>query len=567
MRCHPASGVWEIFVPGIKEYAHYKFEIVDQSGQLLPLKSDPYARSMEHPPSTASRVVLDNGIHWADKEWLERRQSPATTRPVSVYEVHAGSWRRKAQEGNRYLSYRELADELIPYVVDMGFTHIQFMPLSEYPFDGSWGYQPIGMYAPTIRFGTPDEFKYLIDACHKHNIGVLLDWVPGHFPTDEHGLGKFDGTCLYEHMDVKKGFHPDWNTLIYNYGRPEVVSYLLGNANYWLGEFHIDGLRVDAVASMLYLDYSRKEGEWTPNEYGGRENLEAIGFLRKVNSRVYNNNSGIMMIAEESTAWPGVSKPVHEGGLGFGFKWNMGWMNDSLAYMQRDPIYRKHHHDEMTFSIVYAWDENFMLSLSHDEVVHGKRSLLEKMPGDNWQKFANLRAYYGFMWGHPGKKLVFMGGEFAQRREWNHDTSLDWHLLDQDLHRGMQKLVRDLNGFYCDNPAMHQGDHAPEGFQWLQLHNRDQSVFAWARRGIEDEDLVVIVSNMTPQTHTSYRLGVPESGWYKECINTDAFDYGGSGQGNLGGIEAQSIGHDSQPYSVEITVPPLATLMFKLVKS
>jgi len=563
MRKHPGSGVWEIFLPCVSEYALYKYEILDRHGSMVPLKADPYARSMEHPPQTASRVVLNDHFDWTDGEWLaQRERGNLLDGPVSIYEVHAGSWRRRHSEGNRYLSYRELADELIPYVLDLGFTHIQLMPLSEYPFDGSWGYQPVGMFAPSIRFGTPPELRYFVDECHRHNLGVLLDWVPGHFPTDPHGLGRFDGTCLYEHRDTRRGYHPDWNTLIYNYGRNEVVTYLLSNAHYWLDEFHFDGLRVDAVASMLYLDYSRREGEWIPNRHGGRENLEAIQLLRTVNSRVYRNHPGIMMVAEESTAWPGVSRPVHMGGLGFGFKWNMGWMNDSLRYMARDPIHRRYHHDEMTFSIIYAWDENFILAISHDEVVHGKGSLLTRMPGDDWQKFANLRAYLGFMWGHPGKKLLFMGCEFAQRPEWNHDIGLAWHELNAPAHRGVQMLVRDLNRFYRATPALYQADASPAGFGWLQLHNRDQSIFAWRRTASDDGAMVVVVSNMTPQTHHDYRLGVPRPGRYREAINTDALEYGGSGQGNNGAVQASTDAWDGQPYSMAITVPPLATLMF-----
>nr|WHW29817.1 putative 1,4-alpha-glucan branching protein GlgB [uncultured bacterium] len=564
MRRHPAAGVWEIFIPGLQQFTLYKYEIIDGHGQLLPLKSDPYARSMQHPPETASRVVLNDDFSWSDSDWMnERAEVDHYVKPISIYELHAGSWRRKFDEDNRYLSYHELADELIPYVLDMGFTHVQLMPVSEYPFDGSWGYQPVGMFAPSIRFGTPDEFRYFVNRCHQANIGVMLDWVPGHFPTDAHGLGRFDGSCLYEHQDTRQGYHPDWNTLIYNYGRSEVVSFLLSNANYWLEEFHIDGLRVDAVASMLYLDYSRDEGEWIPNQYGGRENLEAIRFLQTVNSRVRKNHPGVLMIAEESTAWPGVSRKVEDGGLGFNFKWNMGWMNDSLGYIERDPIYRSHHHDEMTFSIVYAWDENFVLSLSHDEVVHGKGSMLAKMPGDDWQKFANLRAYYGFMWGHPGKKLVFQGCEFAQREEWNHDQSLDWHLLSAPWHNGVRMLVRDLNTAYAEIPALCERDCSPEGFQWLQLNNREISVFAWARWARNGESLAIVICNLTPQPHFEYMLGVPKEGWYKECINSDAKDYGGSGNGNSGGATAVVQDYDGQPYAMSITVPPLSTLIFE----
>jgi 1,4-alpha-glucan branching enzyme len=563
MRKHPGCGIWELFVPEVAQHALYKYEVIDAEGNLLPLKADPYARSMQHPPETASRVILDQDYQWNDGDWMQQRaEQTHLDQPVSIYEIHAGSWRRKPEEGNRYLSYRELADELIPYVLDMGFTHVQLMPVSEFPFDGSWGYQPIGMYAPSIRFGTPDEFKYFVDACHRNNIGVLLDWVPGHFPTDQHGLGRFDGTCLYEHEDLRQGFHPDWNTLVYNYGRCEVMSYLISNANYWLDEFHLDGLRVDAVASMLYLDYSREEGEWIPNEHGGRENLEAISLLQAVNSRMYKNHPGIMMIAEESTAWPGVSKPVDGGGLGFGYKWNMGWMNDSLRYMEKDPIHRQYHHNEMTFSTVYAWDENFVLPISHDEVVHGKGSLLNKMPGDEWQRFANLRAYLGFMWTHPGKKLLFQGCEFAQGDEWNHDESLQWHLLQYDFHRGVQELVRDLNKTYRQLPSLHQLDADGSGFEWLQLNSQENSIFAWLRKGGDEHLPAVVISNMTPQTHFDYQLGVPHAGAYSERLNTDDPRYGGSGQAN-GELHTTDIAWDNQPHSLFITVPPLATVILQ----
>ncbi len=564
MRLHPGSGIWEIFIPGLAQYALYKFEIVDARGRLLPLKADPYARSMQHPPDTASRVVLGEAYRWGDHEWMSARaRGDVYRQPVSIYEVHAGSWRRRPEEGNRYLSYAELAEELVPYAADLGFTHIQLMPISEYPFDGSWGYQPIGMFAPTIRHGTPDEFRYFVDCCHQRGIGVILDWVPGHFPTDPHGLGRFDGSCLYEHEDPRRGFHPDWNTLIYNYGRNEVKSYLLSNANYWLEEFHLDGLRVDAVASMLYLDYSREDGEWLPNERGGRENLEAVELLQAVNRRVYQNHPGIMMVAEESTAWPGVSRPAHDGGLGFGFKWNMGWMNDSLEYMHRDAIHRQYHDSDMTFSIMYAWSENFILPLSHDEVVHGKGSLLGKMPGDEWQQFANLRAFLGYMWGHPGKKLLFMGGEFAQRNEWNHDQSLDWHLLQDSRHESVRRLVRDLNHLYRSSAALHERDSDPGGFEWLRHDSGGQSVFAWLRYAYGGGRFLVFVTNLTPQTHHEYRLGVPRGGRYLELINTDAEIYDGSGQGNLGGVVAEHRECDGRSHSLSITLPPLATLIFE----
>ena len=560
MRKHPASGVWEIFIPQAQNHAHYKYEIVDAAGKRLPLKTDPYARSMQHPPDTAARVMLEEEFRWTDQQWLNARDSDNyLRRPVSIYEVHTGSWRRKPDQDNRYLSYLELAEELIAYVLDMGFTHIELMPITEFPFDGSWGYQPIGMFAPSIRFGTPAELKYFINECHHRGIGVLLDWVPGHFPTDTHGLGRFDGSCLYEHEDIRKGFQFEWKTLIYNYGRAEVVSYLLSSANFWLDEFHFDGLRVDAVASMLYLDYSREEGEWLPNEYGGRENLEAVELLRKVNSSVYRSHPGVMMIAEESTAWPGVSNPVDQDGLGFGYKWNMGWMNDTLEYMRRDPVHRKFHHGEMTFGTIYAWSEKYILPLSHDEVVHGKASMLEKMPGDDWQKFANLRAYYGFMWAQPGKKLLFMGGEFGQRREWDHDTSLDWHLLEHASHRGLLQLVRDLNFLYRRTPALFERDTTPEGFEWVQADSSQLSVYAWLRRS--DRGVLLAVSNMTPECHHYYRLGVPAPGRYQESLNTDAEVYGGSGQGNGGGVWSQEIPWDGKPHSVVITLPPLATVL------
>ena len=566
MRMHFDCGIWEIFVPGIIESVVYKYEIKNKHGKVLPLKTDPYAFAMQAAPDTASISLLDKDFSWSDADWLATRdKSPQHhANAVSIYEVHLGSWRRNSGDQHDYLSFRQLAEQLIPYVVEMGFTHLQLMPISEFPFDGSWGYQPIGLFAPTSRFGTADDFKFFVDQCHSHDLGVLLDWVPGHFPTDEHGLGQFDGSHLYEHEDLQKGFHPDWNTLIYNYGRPEVLSYLLSNALFWLDEYHVDGLRVDAVASMLYLDYSREDGAWSPNVLGGRENLEAIEFLKKVNSRVYWNNPGAMMVAEESTAWPGVSRPVDQNGLGFGFKWNMGWMNDTLRYMERDPIHKKHHHQEMTFSMVYAFDENFVLPLSHDEVVHGKGSLLTKMPGDEWQKFANLRAYLGFMWGHPGKKLLFMGGEFAQVEEWNHDQSLDWHLLDSEKHLGVQNLVKDLNSVYREQGALHQLDCHHGGFEWLDSNNSEHSIFAFLRRGIDGTSPVIVVSNLTPTPHYNYRLGVPHAGHYVERLNTDSTEYGGSNLGNQGGLDSVEQNWGGQPYHLNVTLPPLSTLVFVL---
>lgn len=569
MRKHPASGVWEIFIPGLGANLSYKYEIKDQKGKLLPLKSDPYAFAMQTAPETASLTTSDKNYIWQDSTWMSSRDSASDPyrKPVSIYEVHLGSWRRHHDQGNAYLNYRELSEQLISYVLEMGFTHLQLMPVSEFPFDGSWGYQPIGMFAPTSRFGSPDEFKYFVDCCHQNDIALILDWVPGHFPTDEHGIGRFDGSCLYEHEDVRKGFHPDWNTLIYNYGRGEVISYLLSNAMYWLDEFHIDGLRVDAVASMLYLDYSREEGEWIPNRFGGRENLEAIEFFKQLNSRLYFNHPSVMMVAEESTAWPGVSKPVSEGGLGFGFKWNMGWMNDTLRYMERDPIHRKFHHNELTFSLVYAFSENFVLPISHDEVVHGKGSLLDKMPGDEWQKFANLRTFLAFMWTHPGKKLLFMGCEFGQQKEWNHDVSLDWHLLDDARHKGVQILVKDLNATYKSLPALHQLDCDGDGFEWLDADNKDQSVLAYLRKGLEGVSPVLVVVNLTPNVHKDYKLGVPLSGYYRECLNTDSSQYAGTNTGNIGGQHATQKPHNGRPCHLTITLPPLATLIFEWQES
>lgn len=566
MRKHLAAGIWEIFIPNIAANSVYKYEIVDAHGHVQPLKADPYAIAMQHPPETASIVKAETSYQWHDQSWMQSRTSSTNHYhgPVSIYEVHLGSWRRA--DNNDYLSYRELAEQLIPYALDMGFTHLQMMPISEYPFDGSWGYQPVGLFAPTSRFGNAEDFKYLVDCCHQAGLGLLLDWVPGHFPTDAYGTGKFDGSCLYEHEDVRQGFHPDWQTLIYNYGRTEVQSYLISNALYWLDQFHIDGLRVDAVASMLYLDYSREEGEWLPNQHGGRENLEAINLLQQVNSRAYFNYPGVMMVAEESTAWPGVSKPVDSGGLGFGFKWNMGWMNDSLTYMQRDPIYRSHHHNEMTFSLVYSFSENFVLPISHDEVVHGKGSILNKMPGDDWQKFANLRAYYGFMWTHPGKKLLFMGCEFAQRNEWNHDQSLDWHLLDDENnhHTGVQLLIKDLNHAYRNIPALHELDCDSAGFQWLDSQNNEQSILTYLRLGKKGSSPVLIVVNLTPSIYENYSVGVPDAGFYRECLNTDSAQYGGSNVGNNGGVNSVNVPHGEHANQLRLSIPPLATLIFEL---
>ncbi|WP_323767401.1 1,4-alpha-glucan branching protein GlgB [Antarctobacter sp.] len=565
MRRRGDTGIWEIFVPGVAEGAVYKYELLDSSGQLLPLKADPVGFGSEVPPLTASVVRDLTQYGWQDHAWMATRwQKHRIDQPVSIYEVHLESWRRVPEDDNRSLSYTEMAEQLVSYAADMGFTHIELTPVSEHPFGGSWGYQPVGLYAPTSRFGSPDDFRALVEATHDAGLGLIIDWVPGHFPTDAHGLARFDGTALYEHSDPKEGYHPDWNTLVYNYGRSEVSNFLIANARYWLEEFHIDGLRVDAVASMLYRDYSRKDGEWVPNEHGGRENLEAISFLQRMNEQVYGMHPDVMTLAEESTAFPGVSAPTSHGGLGFGFKWNMGWMNDTLRYMSEDPINRKYHHDKMTFGLHYAFSENFVLPISHDEVVHGKGSLLGRMPGDEWQRFANLRAYFGFMFGHPGKKLLFMGCEFAQPEEWNHNQSLDWHLLEQEPHKGMQNLVRDLNGLYRETPALYQLDSKAEGFRWIDGGNAADSIFVWVRTGEEDAAPVLVVSNFTPVTRTGYRIGVPAAGHWQERLNTDAPVYGGSGQVNGGGVTAEPVASHGCAHSIEITVPPLATVFFKL---
>jgi 1,4-alpha-glucan branching enzyme len=562
MRLRHAAGVWEIFIPCLHPGHAYKYEIVGESGALLPLKADPYAQCAERPPRTASCVMAPSAHRWEDQGWIENRwQRNDRHAPISIYEAHLGSWRRKPEEGERYLTYRELADELVPYARDMGFTHLELMPVSEYPFDGSWGYQPVGLFAPTSRFGAPDDFRAFVDACHRAGLGLLLDWVPGHFPTDPHGLARFDGTALYEHADPRQGFQRDWNTYIYNFGRREVANFLLSNARYWIEAFHADGLRVDAVASMLYLDYSRPPGEWVPNEYGGRENLAAITFLKRMNELVFGTGTGATTAAEESTAWPMVSRPTYLGGLGFGYKWNMGWMHDTLRYMSHDPIHRKYHHNDLTFGLLYGFHENFILPLSHDEVVHGKGSLLGKMPGDRWQRFANLRAYYAFMWTHPGKKLLFMGGEFAQEREWNHDHSLDWHLLADPMHRGVQLVVRDLNGLYSSLKALHELDTEPEGFQWIDAGDAQQSTLSYIRRGRDPEDVVVTVCNFTPVPRHDYRLGVPRDGRWHERFNSDALEYGGSGLGNAGLVVAEAHPSHGHPQSLRLTLPPLATLI------
>ncbi|MBW7981231.1 1,4-alpha-glucan branching protein GlgB [Enterobacillus tribolii] len=559
MRLRTESGIWELFIPGVHSGQLYKYELIDVHG-VTQLKADPYAFEAQMRPDTASLVApLPKKV----PQNARRRSANDFNAPISVYEVHLGSWRRHT-DNNFWLSYQELADQLIPYVKEMGFTHIELMPINEHPFDASWGYQPLGLYAPTRRFGTPAEFRAFVDAAHKAGINVLLDWVPGHFPSDTWGLAQFDGTALYEYADPREGYHQDWNTLIYNYGRYEVRNFLAGNALYWMERYGIDGLRVDAVASIIYRDYSRAEGEWVPNCFGGNQNLEAIDFLRYTNQTIGQQRPGAITVAEESTDFAGVTLPPENNGLGFHYKWNMGWMHDTLDYMKQDPVHRKYHHNKMTFGLLYAWSENFVLALSHDEVVHGKGSLLDKMPGDAWQKFANLRAYYGFMWAHPGKKLMFMGGEFAQGREWNHDSSLDWHLLEggDNWHHGVQRLVRDLNFCYREQTALHRLDCDPAGFSWRVVDDNENSVFAFVRRDEEGNE-VLVVSNFTPVPRHHYRIGVEHPGSYSEILNTDSHYYHGSNMGNQGGIESQPIGSHQCPHSIELTVPPLCTLYLK----
>ncbi|MGF1563256.1 MAG: 1,4-alpha-glucan branching protein GlgB [Geminicoccaceae bacterium] len=560
MRPRGSTGIWEMFLPGIEPGVVYKYQIHGADGRLLPLKADPMGFAAELRPKTASKVADLDSLPGPDSYWRARRAAAQDVHaPISIYEVHLGSWRRHEDGG--FLSYRELAEQLVPYVADLGFSHIELLPVSEHPFDGSWGYQPIGLFAPTARHGTPEDFAAFIKACHEADLGVILDWVPGHFPTDEHGLANFDGTHLYEHADPRQGFHRDWNTLIFNYGRTEVVNFLVANALFWFERYGIDGLRVDAVASMLYLDYSREADDWIPNRHGGNENLEAIDFLRRTNALAYGQHPGIMMVAEESTAWPGVSRPVHLGGLGFGYKWNMGWMHDTLDYMSRDPLHRRYHHHQMTFGLLYGFSENFILPLSHDEVVHGKGSLLSRMPGDAWQQFANLRAYFAFMWTHPGKKLLFMGGEFAQGREWDADAALDWHLLEVDWHQGVQRLIRELNQLYRNLPALHVYDCDPRGFAWIEANAGEDSVYAYLRQGGEGDPPVLVVCNFTPVPRQRYKLGLPVGGRWLERLNTDAEAYRGSGWGNLGGIEAKEEAWHDWPYSIELTLPPLSTLV------
>jgi 1,4-alpha-glucan branching enzyme len=564
MRRLVPSGVWELFVPDLQVGACYKYEVRTHAGHLLE-KSDPYAQRFEVPPNSASIIWHDGQYEWNDTGWMNDRPSFASwhDRPMSIYEVHLGSWRRVPEQGYRYLTYRELARDLIPYVREQGFTHIELMPVMEHPFSGSWGYQVIGFFAPTSRFGSPDDFRYFVDECHRHGLGVILDWVPGHFPKDPHGLARFDGTALYEHDDPRQGEHRDWGTLIFNYGRTEVRSFLLSSALYWLQEFHIDGLRVDAVASMLYLDYSRSHGEWIPNQYGGRENLEAVDFLQRLNTVTHGRLPGTITVAEESTAWPAVSRPTYVGGLGFTFKWNMGWMHDMLQYVQQNPVHRRWHHNQITFSMLYSFTENFVLPFSHDEVVHGKRSMLDKMPGDVWQKHATLRALYGYMFGHPGKKLMFMGSEFGQWREWDHDSSLDWHLLDEPLHRGLQTWVRDLNRTYEREPSLHEVDFEGQGFSWIDCQDNENSVISLIRRARNPQDFTVMVVNFTPVPRPGYRVGVPEAGWYREILNSDAWLYGGSNMGNGGGIHTEPAVAHGFEQSLTLIVPPLGFVLLK----
>ena len=561
MRLHPGVGVWELFIPGIAENARYKYEIKAQNGAVLPLKADPVAQAAERPPATASLVARTDHHRWADDAWMTARgERSLYAQPMAIYEVHLGSWRRQVEDGNRFLTYRELAETLVPYVEDMGFTHIELLPITEHPFDGSWGYQPTGLYAPTSRYGSPSDFQAFVDACHRAKIGLLLDWVPGHFPNDPHGLAEFDGTHLYEHADPRQGIHRDWNTLIYNYGRTEVVEFLINSALHWCDQYHVDGLRVDAVASMLYLDYSRRPGEWVPNRYGGNENLEAIAFLKRLNETCFGRFPGITTVAEESTAWPSVSRPTYDGGLGFGFKWNMGWMHDTLDYMSLEPVHRSHHHERLTFGLLYAFNENFILPLSHDEVVHGKRSILGRMPGDRWQRFANLRAYYAFMYGHPGKKLLFMGNEFGQENEWNHDRSLDWHLLNDAMHRGAAAFVRALNDLYRQLPALHVLDHERSGFEWIDASDRAASVLSFQRCGRAPGDHVVVVANFTPVVRRNYRIGMPSGATYREVLNSDDSRYGGSGVVNAGPLMPETLPWHGRGQSLALTLPPLATI-------
>ena len=564
MRSCGGSGVWELFVPELAEGAIYKFEIRPRLGDLPFLKADPYAFEAELRPKSGSKVASLDGYAWDDSAWMrERPRRDWLAEPVSIYEVHLGSWRRVAEQDDRWLTYRELADQLIPYVKQMGYTHLELLPVMEHPFDGSWGYQTIGYFAATSRYGTPSDLMYFVDRCHREGLGVILDWTPAHFPTDAHGLAEFDGTHLYEHADPRQGRHPDWGTLVFNYGRAEVQNFLLANALFWFDKYHVDGLRVDAVASMLYLDYSRQPNEWVPNEFGGRENLAAIALLKKLNELVYARHPGALMIAEESTAWPAVSRPTYAGGLGFNLKWNMGWMNDTLQYFSLDPIHRKYHHNSMTFSMLYAFTENFVLPLSHDEIVHGKASLLNKMPGDLWQQFANLRLLYAYFYAHPGKKMLFMGGEFGQRSEWDSGTALEWSLLAYEPHQGLQRLVADLNALYRREPALHEVDFDWHGFAWIDCKDADASVLSFLRRARDPRELIVVVASFTPVVREPYRVGVPEPGYYRELLNSDAQYYGGTDVGNGGGLMAEPVPWMGQPYSLPLRLPALGAIYFK----
>ena len=563
LRPRGQSGIWQGFIPGVGQGANYKYHLVSRYRGYRVDKADPFAFYDEVPPRTGS-VVWDLKYTWGDQEWIGKRgRANALDAPMAIYEVHLGSWMRAPEEGARPLTYRELAPQLADYVKRMGFTHVEFLPVMEHPFYGSWGYQTVGYFAPTSRYGEPRDFMYLIDCLHQHDIGVILDWVPSHFPSDEHGLAFFDGTHLIEHADPRKGIHPDWNSFIFNYGRDEVRGFLISSAFFWLDKYHADGLRLDAVASMLYLDYSRKKGEWIPNKYGGRENLEAIAFLRRFNEEVYKSYPHVQTLAEESTDWPMVSRPTYVGGLGFGIKWDMGWMHDTLKYMSKEAIHRKYHHNQLTFRMVYAFHENFVLPLSHDEVVHGKGSLLGKMPGDDWQKFANLRLLFSYMYAQPGKKLIFMGGEFGQWNEWYHDSSLDWHLLDYPLHSGVQRLVEDLNKLYKNEPSLHELDFHPDGFEWIDCNDSQSSVLSFIRKGSSSEDILLAVCNFTPVPRFNYRVGVPRGGYWREIFNSDSKEYGGSGHGNMGGVEASAISFHGRPQSLNLTLPPLGAVFFK----
>lgn len=567
-RSHPmkliaASGVWAVFIPDIGPGEMYKYEIHAMNGDVF-LKSDPYAFYSELRPNTASIVYDLQGYEWNDELWIKNRDcSCSFNKPVSIYEVHLGSWARSEDGFNNFISYREYAERLVAYVVDMNYTHIELLPISEHPLDDSWGYQVTGYYSVTSRFGRPEDFMYLVDECHRHDIGVIIDWVPAHFPKDSHGLAKFDGTALYEHKDPRQGEHPDWGTLIFNYNRHEVKNFLISNAVFWFEHFHIDGIRVDAVASMLYLDYNKKKGEWIPNKYGGNQNIGAVDFLKQLNSAVYKYFPGIMMIAEESTSWPMITKPPYNGGLGFTYKWNMGWMNDYLRYVSMDPIYRKYHHNYITFSIMYAMNENYLQVLSHDEVVHGKLSMIGKMPGDYWQKFAGLRVTYGYMYGHPGKKLLFMGNDFGQFIEWNFKQGLDWHLLGYEMHNKLKDFVRDLNKLYTSEKAMYEIDFSYDGFEWIDCNDSDHSMVSFIRKGCSPEDILVFICNFTPVVHNNYQLGVPYHAYYRELLNSDSVIYGGSNVGNLGGVYSVEKEHMLKPYSITIQIPALAMVVFK----